>query len=184
MDGFFKETVMYFKSGGVLMIPLFMLALYLYYAVFMLFFKLLKFYFACKNLDLIKQNLCEFFGVKNLSEIIENKEDIKPKFDAVRKEILPPITRSLKMIKVLAGVAPLLGLLGTVSGMAFALSEIGESTGGVAEGISCALITTQCGLSIALPAMVFAMFCSMLRQKILINLSRCESDLILEGAGK
>lgn len=179
MDGFFKEAALYVKSGGVLMLPLFMLAAYLYYAAFMLLFKLLKFYAACRNSDLVKRNLCAFFNAETLEDALVGRDMIKARFDAVRREIMPPVSRSLAMIKILAAIAPLLGLLGTVSGMAFALSEIGGSSSGVAEGVSRALITTQCGLSIALPAIIIAMLCSMLRQKILVNLSRCESCLIL-----
>lgn len=179
MDGFFCEAVSYFKSGGVLMLPLFALAVYLYYASFMLFFKLLKFHAECRDPRSTKRNLSRFFNVASLDGAMEDKELIKRRFDEVRREILPPAERSLSMIKILAGTAPLLGLLGTVSGMAFALSEIGADSNGVAEGVSRALITTQCGLSIALPALILAMFCSMLRQKILVNLSRCESCLIL-----
>lgn len=164
--------------------PLFALAAYLYYAAFMLLFKLLKFHAACRDSRAIKRNLLVFFNAETIEGAVGRGEAIKPRFDAVRREILPSVERSLSMIKILAGTAPLLGLLGTVSGMAFALSEIGSDSNGVAEGVSRALITTQCGLSIALPAFVLAMFCSMLRQKILVNLSRCESALILEGEEK
>ena len=165
------------------MLPLLALAVYLYYCAFLLLFKLSRIFCACKNSAAILENLREFFGGESF-DLRRDKEQIKPRFDAVRREIMPPVSRSLYIIKILAATAPLLGLLGTVSGMALALSEIGASAAGVAEGVSRALITTQCGLSIALPAMVIAMFCSMLRQKILVNLSRCESDLILEGGGK
>ena len=122
MDGFFKEAALYVKSGGVLMLPLFMLAAYLYYAAFMLLFKLLKFYAACRNSDLIKRNLCAFFNAETLEDALGGRDMIKARFDAVRREIMPPVSRSLAMIKILAAIAPLLGLLGTVSGMAFALS--------------------------------------------------------------
>ena len=165
------------------MLPLLALAAYLYYCAFLLLFKLARIFCACKNSESILENLREFFGGESF-DLRRDKEQIKPRFDAVRREIMPPVSRSLYIIKILAATAPLLGLLGTVSGMAMALSEIGASAAGVADGVSRALITTQCGLSIALPAMVVAMFCSMLRQKILVNLSRCESDLILEGEGK
>ncbi|MBR4598341.1 MAG: MotA/TolQ/ExbB proton channel family protein [Opitutales bacterium] len=183
MEAFFKEAFMYFKSGGALMLPLLALAAYLYYCAFMLFFKLARIMRACKSPDSIMENLREFFGGESF-DLRRDKEQIKPRFDALRREIMPPVSRALSTIKILAAVAPLMGLLGTVSGMALALSEIGGGASGVAEGVSLALITTQCGLSIALPALVIAMFCSMLRQKILVNLSRCESDLILEGAEK
>ncbi|MEM6296259.1 MAG: MotA/TolQ/ExbB proton channel family protein [Myxococcota bacterium] len=66
------------------------------------------------------------------------------------------LQRRLSLVNVAAGVAPLLGLLGTVTGMIHTFSVVTES--GTAEpqllaaGISEALLTTQFGLAIAIPA--------------------------------
>ncbi|NJB66678.1 biopolymer transport protein ExbB [Desulfobaculum xiamenense] len=66
--------------------------------------------------------------------------------------------KGIPTILVLAAVAPLLGLLGTVSGMIGTFDVIAEfGTGnarGLASGISQALITTQSGLMVAVPGMV------------------------------
>jgi len=56
-------------------------------------------------------------------------------------------------------VAPLLGLLGTVSGMIETFASLGDMTltsqsGGIAGGISQALLTTQFGLAVAIPGLV------------------------------
>jgi len=63
-------------------------------------------------------------------------------------------------IALLSSVAPLLGLLGTVSGMVTTFSVIAEfGTGNaraLASGISEALITTQTGLVIAVPGLFLA----------------------------
>ena len=66
-------------------------------------------------------------------------------------------TRFLAAIAVLAGVAPLLGLLGTVIGMietfdVIALFGTGNARA-LAGGISVALITTQSGLLVAIPGL-------------------------------
>jgi biopolymer transport protein ExbB len=65
-------------------------------------------------------------------------------------------------IALLATVAPLLGLLGTVSGMVTTFSVIAEfGTGNaraMASGISEALITTQTGLVVAVPGLFLASF--------------------------
>jgi biopolymer transport protein ExbB len=64
-------------------------------------------------------------------------------------------------MRICVSAAPLLGLLGTVTGMlgtfgALATGSGGEKTMGlVAEGISEALITTETGLVIALPGLFF-----------------------------
>ncbi|MFC1586279.1 MotA/TolQ/ExbB proton channel family protein [Fibrobacterota bacterium] len=76
----------------------------------------------------------------------------------LRKELYP-VDRHLPLIGVLAAVAPLLGLLGTVTGMVHTfqiIMEFGNSNPILlAGGISEALITTQSGLLIAFPLVLF-----------------------------
>lgn len=68
------------------------------------------------------------------------------------------VDRYIGTILVLAGAAPLLGLLGTVSGMITTFDVISVfGTGNaraMAGGISIALITTQAGLVVAIPGLV------------------------------
>lgn len=75
---------------------------------------------------------------------------------AVRRQ-LSRLGRYLPAIRVLGAVAPLLGLLGTVSGMVETFHVIGfQGTGNsqaLASGIQEALITTQTGLLIAIPGL-------------------------------
>lgn len=70
------------------------------------------------------------------------------------------LARGLAPITVLAAVAPLLGLLGTVLGMIETFSVIAVfGTGNaraLAGGISVALITTQTGLLVAIPGLIMA----------------------------
>jgi len=70
----------------------------------------------------------------------------------------PKLERSLSLLGALAGVAPLLGLLGTVSGMIATFDTIATvGTGNprlLSGGISEALITTQLGLMIAIPLLL------------------------------
>ncbi len=72
------------------------------------------------------------------------------------------LTRFLPLIGVLAAVAPLLGLLGTVTGMmstfeVMSLFGTGNAKG-MAGGISEALITTQTGLIVAIPGLYMKNF--------------------------
>jgi biopolymer transport protein ExbB len=82
-------------------------------------------------------------------------------FQELRTTEIAPFERDLRVMRVCVGAAPLLGLLGTVTGMlatfgALATGAGGEKTMGlVAEGISEALITTETGLVIALPGLFF-----------------------------
>jgi biopolymer transport protein ExbB len=68
------------------------------------------------------------------------------------------LTRGLPAIAVLAGVAPLLGLLGTVTGMIDMFAVIAAQGSGNAKslsgGISEALICTQAGMLVAIPLLL------------------------------
>jgi biopolymer transport protein ExbB len=68
------------------------------------------------------------------------------------------LTRGLPAIAVLAGVAPLLGLLGTVTGMIDMFGVIAAQGSGNAKslsgGISEALICTQAGMLVAIPLLL------------------------------
>ena len=72
----------------------------------------------------------------------------------------PVLSRHLAAIAVLASVAPLLGLLGTVIGMVDTFDVLAVfGTGnvkGLASGISVALITTQSGLLVAIPGLLLS----------------------------
>ena len=68
------------------------------------------------------------------------------------------LERYLNMLGTIAAISPLLGLLGTVTGMirtfkAITLAGVGNPTA-MAGGISEALITTAAGLLVAIPALV------------------------------
>ncbi|MCK4379255.1 MAG: MotA/TolQ/ExbB proton channel family protein [Deltaproteobacteria bacterium] len=72
------------------------------------------------------------------------------------------LSRNINIIYVLASIAPLLGLLGTVGGMistfdAIAMYGTGNARA-MAQGISAALITTQSGLFVSIPGLFMASF--------------------------
>ncbi|MCB9676889.1 MAG: MotA/TolQ/ExbB proton channel family protein [Alphaproteobacteria bacterium] len=80
-----------------------------------------------------------------------------------REERVAPIRAVLKrhvvLIATLTAIAPLAGLLGTVTGMietfdSLASMALFRGSGGVAGGISEALVSTQMGLSVAIPGLL------------------------------
>jgi biopolymer transport protein ExbB len=77
--------------------------------------------------------------------------------ESVLKEV-PRINRQLPLLKIIAAVAPLMGLLGTVTGMIITFQAITLFGAGdprlMAGGISQALITTVLGLSVAIPVLL------------------------------
>jgi biopolymer transport protein ExbB len=73
-------------------------------------------------------------------------------------ETEPPLQRGLAFIAITSATAPLLGLLGTVTGMIYTFRLINVFGTGdarsLASGISEALVTTEMGLVVAIPALI------------------------------
>ena len=82
-------------------------------------------------------------------------------FEELRATETAPFERDLRVMKVCVGATPLVGLLGTVTGMLATFGALSSGSGGdktmamIADGISEALITTETGLVIALPGLFF-----------------------------
>jgi biopolymer transport protein ExbB len=74
------------------------------------------------------------------------------------------LRRYLGLLSMIATISPLLGLLGTVSGMIKVFKAISVqgagNPGALAAGISEALITTAAGLSVAIPTIVIHRYLS------------------------
>ncbi len=77
--------------------------------------------------------------------------------EAILREV-PPMERFLSTLGMLAAIAPLMGLLGTVTGMIDTFHVITQFGTGdprmMSGGISEALVTTMLGLSVAIPIML------------------------------
>jgi biopolymer transport protein ExbB/TolQ len=79
--------------------------------------------------------------------------------DSAATMVLPPLSRRLPHLTMLANVATLLGLLGTIFGLTTAFSAVGaadpaQRSAFLAAGISQALNTTSFGLIVAVPTLV------------------------------
>ena len=98
-------------------------------------------------------------GLENVPASREVLENVLQ--EAILRE-LPRLERFLPTLSVLAAIAPLLGLLGTVTGMIntfqvimqFGTSDPRMMSGGISE----ALITTQLGLVVAIPILIMHHF--------------------------
>ena len=79
------------------------------------------------------------------------------------ERVASELRRYLRVINGVSTVTPLLGLLGTVTGMMQSFDVISQSSAmGRAEllagGIGCALISTAAGLSVAIPALILYLY--------------------------
>jgi biopolymer transport protein ExbB len=87
------------------------------------------------------------------------RELIKEAVEDTGRHVVYRLERFLNTLGTIAGISPLLGLLGTVIGMIKVFSTILEQGVGnanvLAGGISEALITTAAGLTVAIPSFFF-----------------------------
>ena len=97
---------------------------------------------------------------------LEHRRDPSEVIESALSETMlretPRLERFQSALKVCAAVAPLLGLLGTVTGMINTFQVITTHGTGdprlMAGGISEAMVTTQVGLAVAIPVMIVASF--------------------------
>ncbi len=106
--------------------------------------------------------------------------------EAILKE-LPQLTSGEALLKIIAAVAPLLGLLGTVTGMIMTFQAITIYGAGdpkaMAGGISSALITTVLGLLVAIPTVVLHTIVSGRSKYIIHVLEEQAAGIVAEHQG-
>jgi biopolymer transport protein ExbB len=90
------------------------------------------------------------------------REIIKEAVEDTGRHVVHDLERFLNTLGTIAGISPLLGLLGTVIGMievfsAIMINGVGDANV-LAGGISQALITTAAGLTVAIPSYFFYRF--------------------------
>lgn len=115
-------------------------------------------------------NLCKAAGKKALAEVTlaalaeaDKKEfvdyrAIQNAVDEATLEIIPRLSKRTGYLAMLANVATLTGLLGTIFGLIKAFTAVSvagaEAATNLAAGISIAMITTYWGLITAIPAII------------------------------
>ena len=170
LQGLFDQFLVYMHSGGVVMWPLFVLVIVLWYALGYRFHALkrgsqktvrvlVRKFGEGKRIE--PRGLIDGAVIEALAVVKEGyrsglaRELIEDAFYPYRQEL----KRYRKTINAIVMVAPLIGLLGTVIGMIETFDSLGNMTlfsqdGGIAAGISQALFTTQLGLVVAVPGLV------------------------------
>jgi len=116
-----------------------------------------------------------------------NKADIETlelKLDEAMLKETPSLTRGILFLKIISVVAPLLGLLGTVTGMIVTFQAITLFGTGdpklMAGGISQALVTTVLGLTVAIPVVLLHSLVNGRSQSILHVLQEQSVRLLAE----
>jgi biopolymer transport protein ExbB len=162
---FWAEAVAIWSSGGWLMAPLLALTVFIYYSGLELLLRLQSHFIIRSRVHRMTDSEIATRTrdrLKSLRPLLHESAidaaEVKRHFGEVRAEYLPQINRRIRFLAVVVPIGPLVGLLGTVTGM---LSTFAGMAGGkgsrfdnVIQGISEALITTQTGLIISIPALV------------------------------
>jgi biopolymer transport protein ExbB len=182
----------YISQGGFVMWPLVFLALLLWFGIgYRLFF--IRRGTRLPVRDLVAQARVGLPEVSrgSLDEAVRRglRVDVATAhgMQAVLEDELFPIEEDLgryrTLVRTIIIVAPLLGLLGTVNGMIEMFQSLGDQnfysqSGGVAQGISQALFTTQFGLVIAIPGMLVGSLIDLRERRIRDDLAQLKELLI------
>ena len=94
-----------------------------------------------------------------LSRNTSDEDSLRNAADGAASVVLPPLSRRLNYLTMLANTCTLLGLLGTIFGLITAFSAVGASDPAqrgafLAAGISEAMNTTAFGLLVAIPTLL------------------------------
>ena len=115
----------------------------------------------------------------------QNVDVVSLRLDEQLAEESSRLNRGLPTVAVLAAVSPLLGLLGTVTGMIETFQSITLFGTGdpklMSGGISQALVTTQLGLSVAIPLVLFHSLLVGRANRLVEKLGKYTSDIVTEG---
>jgi biopolymer transport protein ExbB len=110
------------------------------------------------------------------------KEAIKEAIESSGQIELSFLQRGLIVLASITNIAPLVGFLGTVSGMINAFAAIAEaeqvSAKLVAKGIQEALITTATGLAVAIPVQIFHSYFVSRVDRYVIEMEEAAVDLV------
>jgi biopolymer transport protein ExbB len=177
----FASVVHFFLQGGIFMIPLLMCSFFGFAVILLRGMALRRKIIIPPHLEKAIDDLQpgdESEAIVRLSRLVRGDEsplsrviqvvlqhlqwpkaeNIEAVQTRARHEIVR-MERGLVILEIIVGIAPLLGLLGAVSGLVTVFANFGQSATindprGIAKGISEALSTTVVGMAIAVPTLI------------------------------
>lgn len=139
-----------FEQGGVTLWAILVASILLWILI------IERYWFYLWELPTLRKNTLEVFRAHRASL---EKDSIMRRIDALVADLSAEARRNMLALNALTAILPLLGLLGTVSGMIKVFDVITVfgtgNTRGMASGISEALVTTMAGLFTALSGLYF-----------------------------
>ncbi|WP_461829240.1 MotA/TolQ/ExbB proton channel family protein [Aquifex sp.] len=167
------------EKGGFVIYPLLLLSVYSWYLIVERALNLRASNYLPRNLNELKLLIQkgDYEGALKIAEITEHpfskavaivlKEYLKGRkekgyllqlMEGELASIVPKVEKNLIVLSVIASIAPLLGLFGTITGLikvfsAFAITQEEQALNLLAKGIGEALIAAATGLAVAIPAL-------------------------------
>lgn len=109
-------------------------------------------------------------------------DTVELKLDEAILQESPKLEFGLNFIKLIAGIAPLMGLLGTVTGMIQTFQAMMIYGAGdpqlMAGGISVALVTTMLGLIVAIPLLIIHSFAASMARSVQATLEEQSAGIV------
>jgi biopolymer transport protein ExbB len=197
----------FFKKGGIVMYPLMLVAI-IALLLFLERFVMLSYrghlgrrftkkmdalvaekkYEEAANLCLKKETSLAMVLFAVLNKVNDTRENAERSLQEALLREQPKLERRMGLLAAMGTIAPLLGLLGTVTGIITlftVITEVGTNDARVlAGGISEALVTTEMGLVIAIPVMILHGLLSEKIEKITSELYVQSTSLMNKVFGK
>lgn len=193
------------KMGGPLMVPILLCSLF---ALGIVIEKLIHFSMIQTNAPQLKANIFGLLKSNKIKEAVQlcdaspspiarilkagvlkfgtPREEIKESMEDVSLFEIPKLENRLGALATIAHISPLLGLLGTVTGMTTSFHTIQVraaslnpvTPGDLAGGIGEALITTVAGLMVAIPTFVAYNYCVSQVSRFTLEMERAATELV------
>lgn len=191
MNDFFFMFKELFQAGGIVVLPLLICALLLWYGLGY------RYWVMKQSKSMTVRDMLRHYqenNVKPAKNIVEHAlqqgialkkkgvRHLRRQLDAAFYDYEREIKKFSVLVRIIVVISPLLGLLGTVIGMIETFDSLGTmslftQSGGIAGGISQALISTQIGLSVAIPGLFIHSVLNIKQQRIERDLAQLK-DLL------
>ncbi len=199
------NAIQLMKAGGPLMVPILICSLI---ALAIVTEKLIYFASIRTDLLILKRQVFDYMKSNKIKESIQvcevnrspvakilkagivkfgsSREEVKQSMEDVSLFEIPKLEGRLPALATIAHICPLLGLLGTVTGMTESFHTIQMraaslnpvTPGDLAGGIGEALLTTVAGLMVAIPTFVAYNYCVSRINHVVLEMERSATELL------
>lgn len=132
----------------------------------------------CKSLNTPVSRTIE----KGLSRIGRPIDEIERTLESSGRFEVSKLERNLKILGIVAGIAPMLGFIGTIMGVIkifYTISLTNNiSIGGIADGLYVKMITSACGLIIGVLAYAGHQYLNILLDKVIFKMENSAIDFL------